>query len=272
MSGAGGRLAALGRACHPLPTVAVTLIAGAFAFILGWRGLPLAGVGACVLAGQLSVGWANDARDADADRAAGRTAKPVVAGLVAPRTLWALAVAALLVAVALSWLVAGWTGGSFHVLALAAAWAYNLGLARTPWSWLPYAIAFGCLPPFLTVGLDGSAPPPWLPLAFALTAVGGHLANALPDIGHDRAAGLDGLAVRLGPRRATGLAWLLLAVGTGIVALASSTAAAWAAAALVAIYAVAAITARARRVGTFHALVAVVVADAAAIAIAAATG
>ena len=258
--------AALARACHPVPTVAVTAIATAFAWILGWHGAPLLAVAACVLVGQLSVGWGNDAHDAAIDRAAGRAAKPAASGQVGPRTLQALAVIALVAAVALSWAIAGWVGGSFHVVALAAAWAYNLRLSRTAWSWLPYAVAFGCLPPFLTYGLDGRAPPAWLPAAFAITAVGGHLANALPDLEHDRATGLDGLAVRLGARRTEALAWALLAVGTGIAAVAGLATSVWPAAALTAAYLIALGATRTGHIGTFHALVAVVVVDAVAIA------
>ena len=261
-----GRPAALVRACHPVPTAAVTLIATAFAWILGWHGAPLAGVALCVLVGQLSVGWGNDAHDAAVDRAAGRAAKPAASGQVGARTLQVLSVIALAAAVALSWTIAGWVGGSFHVVALAAAWAYNLRLSRTAWSWLPYAIAFGCMPPFLTFGLDGSAPPAWLPVAFAITAVGGHLANALPDLDHDRAAGLDGLAVRLGARRTEALAWVLLAAGTGIVAVAGLATSAWPAAVLGVAYLIALGVTRTGRIGTFHALVAVVVVDAVAIA------
>ena len=251
-------MTALARACHPLPTAAVTALATAFAAILGWRGVPLAGVAVCVLAGQLSVGWANDAHDAERDR--GREDKPAAAGAVAPRTLWLAALAALAAAIVLSIAVAGWAGAAFHVVALAAAWAYDLGLARTAWSWLPYAIAFACLPPFLSVGLDGAAPPWWLPISFAITAVAGHLANALPDIERDD----DGLAVRLGARRAAALAWALLAVGSGIVALAMP-----AGLALVAVYVVVAAVARTGRVSTFHALIAIVLADTAAVAVAA---
>ena len=212
-------LRGLARACHPAPTLAVTALVCAFAAILGWRGGGLALVGLAVLTGQLSVGWVNDAHDASLDRAAARAAKPVVAGLIAPRALWAAALAALALSCALSWLAAGWLGGSLHVWAVAWGWLYTLGLSRTPLSWLPYALAFGALPAFLTVGLDGDGAPLWLTLAFAVTAVGAHLANALPDVARDRAEGVGGLAVSLGERRAALLCWALTGAGTGIVAL-----------------------------------------------------
>ena len=201
-------------AAHAAPTIAVWTLMTVVAWRVGWQGLPLVLVSAAVLVGQLSVGWSNDAIDAPADLRAERRAKPTVAGAVTARALWVGAASALVVACALSWLAAGWVGGSFHVLALAMAWLYNLVMSRTAWSWLPYAVAFGVMPAFLYVGLDGSAPPAWSVVAFAVVATSAHLANAIPDIDSDRAAGLGGLAVRLGTRRATLLCWVLLAAGT----------------------------------------------------------
>lgn len=215
------RLRGYAVACHTAPTVGVTAIMTAFAWSLGWRGGDLALVALTILLGQLSVGWSNDAHDSRIDAHAGRTAKPTVASTVTPRELWVGAVVTLAAAVALSWLVAGLVGGSFHVLALAMAWLYNLRLSRTVWSWVPYAVAFGSAPLFLSLGLDGQAPPIWMVIAFALAAVSAHLANALPDLETDRAAGLGGLAVHLGTQRATRLCWVLLALGTGVIALAT---------------------------------------------------
>jgi len=211
-------LRTLARACHPLPTAAMTVVITVIAWSVGWRWPGLLGVAVAVLLGQLSVGWSNDAIDADVDRRAGRAEKPTVAGDVSPRLLWALACTALVAAAAASWWVAGLVGGSFHVVAVLLAWSYNAGLSRTVWSWLPYALAFGCVPPFLTYGLDRSAPPAWLVVVFALVGVSAHLANALPDVESDRAAGLGGAVVRWGPRASATTAWLLLAVATVVLA------------------------------------------------------
>jgi 4-hydroxybenzoate polyprenyltransferase len=134
-----------------------------------------------------------------------------------------------------SWFVAGPVGGSFHVFALAMAWLYNLALSRTVWSWLPYALAFGSMPLFLFIGLDGEAGPWWTVAVFAILAVSAHLANALPDLASDKAAGMGGLVVRLGARRSTWLCWLLLATATGILVAAtwSNSITWWTSAALV---------------------------------------
>jgi len=222
-------------ASHALPTLAVTVVMTLFAWNIGWRGGSLALACLAILVGQLSVGWSNDAFDASTDARAGRNEKPTVAGVVSSRALWLAAWTTLLVSSALSWGVAGLVGGSFHVFALAMAWSYNVVLSRTLWSWLPYALAFGAMPLFLYIGLDGSPGPWWTVAVFALVAVSAHLANALPDAESDRAAGVDGLVVRLGPRMSTVLCWLLLGVATGILVLAATvhSAAPWTAGILV---------------------------------------
>jgi 4-hydroxybenzoate polyprenyltransferase len=208
----------LARSCHPGPTLVVTFVVTALAWSLGWMGIGLIGVFAAVLTGQLSVGWSNDAFDARLDALAVRHSKPTVAGTVTSRTLWWAAALAVTASVALSWLVAGWIGGSFHVLGVLMGWTYNLLLSRTVWSWLPYLIAFGALPPFLTYGLDGTPPPVWLVAAFAIIGVSAHLANALTDIESDTSLGIGGVVGRLGARRATLVGWVLLGVGTAILA------------------------------------------------------
>ena len=94
---------------------------------------------------------------------------------------------------------------------VAAGWAYNLGLKRTWWSWLPYAVAFGALPAFVSLaGPDGEAPPWWWPVAGALLGVGAHLLNVLPDLADDEATDVRGFPHRLGPRRIPGVAAAVL--------------------------------------------------------------
>ncbi len=250
-------------AAHALPTIAVSVVISVFAWSLGWSGWPLVTVFAAILIGQLSVGWSNDAFDASLDARVGRTHKPTVAQDVSVPALWAAAVMALAVASALSWAVAGWLGGSFHVFAILMAWLYNIRLSRTAWSWLPYALAFGVMPAFLTFGLDGQPPTPWSVVVFAIVGVSAHLANALPDVESDRAAGVGGLVVRLGARRSTLLCWLLLALGTGILAFVTAAESLALALLVVAAFAAAVLVGSRsrRRAGMFHALIAMVVLD-----------
>lgn len=268
------RLAGLARACHPAPTAVVTFVITAFAWSVGWRFPGLLGILVAVLVGQLSIGWSNDAFDAELDAAAGRTSKPTVAGLVTPRLLWTCAVIALAVSAGTSWLVAGFAGGSFHVFSVLMAWLYNTVLSRTAWSWLPYALAFGAVPAFLTLGLDGSAPPAWMVIVFAIVGVSAHLANAVPDIDVDRATGVDGLAVRLGARTSVIACWSLLAVGTAILAAVTRADQPWLAVlVVVALVFAGSVALVARRASAgFVALMAVVVVDVVVLVIAAGAG
>src|SRR6476619_7249416 len=82
-----GIVRALILSCHPLPTIAVTAISAGLAALAGLsfgRGALLV---AAVFAGQLSIGWSNDAIDAARDRATHRSAKPVAQGAVSPRVV-----------------------------------------------------------------------------------------------------------------------------------------------------------------------------------------
>ncbi|MFF4105010.1 UbiA family prenyltransferase [Streptomyces sp. NPDC001903] len=197
-------------ACHPVPAAAVTLFAAVLAAAVG-RGLPGAGLtAAAVAAGQLSVGWCNDRVDLGRDLATGRRDKPLVSGAVRPAAVTAAALTALLLCVPLS-LACGRLAGCAHLCGVAAAWAYNLGLKSTALSWLPYALAFGLLPAFVTLGLPGAPWPPWwLTAAAALLGAGAHFANVLPDIDDDLATGVSGLGHRIGARGSAAVGRILV--------------------------------------------------------------
>jgi len=263
------RLKALAKACHPLPTVTVSLVITAYAWSLGWSGWSLAAVFVTFFVGQLSVGWSNDAHDSNLDAKVGRAGKPTVAQEVSAQALWLAAVAALSISIALSWLVAGWAGGSFHVFALLMAWLYNIRLSRTVWSWLPYALAFGSVPAFLTYGFNDEPPTLWSVAMFAIIGVSAHLANAMPDAESDASADMGGAVVSLGTRRSLLLCWLLLAVGSGILIVVSIRANAWLAALVTTAFFLAVIVgSRSRqRAAMFHAVIAVVVVNVAALVI-----
>ncbi|MDX6371805.1 MAG: hypothetical protein QOD98_793, partial [Nocardioidaceae bacterium] len=155
---------------------------------------------AAVLTGQLSIGWSNDLIDLARDRAVGREDKPLVDGRVSERTVRIACGAAVLATIPLS-LACGWVAGLVHLACVAAGWVYNLGAKATPWSWLPYAVAFGGLPAFVSLTDNpDQVPPLWLPLAGALLGVGAHFVNVLPDLADDEATGVRGLPHRLGAR------------------------------------------------------------------------
>lgn len=209
---------ALVQASHPEPSLAVTALTTALALSAG-RGPGSGWVAAALLTGQLSVGWSNDWIDADRDALARRPDKPAAKGELSPATLRAAALTAAGVCIPLS-LAMGWRAGAVHLLAVAAAWAYNAGLKSTLLSFAPYAFAFGVIPSIITLGLPGSPwPPVWATAAGALLGVGAHLANVLPDLADDAATGVRGLPHRLGPHGSALASALLMLTATGVLAL-----------------------------------------------------
>jgi 4-hydroxybenzoate polyprenyltransferase len=205
------------RAAHAGPTLAVVVLA----VLLGVAaGLPPGRVvlaGLAVLAGQLSVGWSNDLVDERRDREVDRRDKPLVAGDVSTRVVRGACAAAVVATVVLS-LLCGVLAGVVHLLTVASAWAYNLGLKATAWSWAPYAFSFGGLVVFVSLADRPSAWPAWwLPAAGALLGVGAHLLNVLPDLADDAATGVRGLPHRIGARRLPLVATAVLVAGTLLV-------------------------------------------------------
>ncbi|HEY8822059.1 MAG TPA: UbiA family prenyltransferase [Dermatophilaceae bacterium] len=208
---------ALALSCHPLPSVAVTMLGAGLAALAGLSVGRAVLVTAVVFTGQLSIGWSNDYLDAERDRAVHRSDKPVAVGAVAPRVAGIAAVVALIVTIALS-AALGWPGGAAALVIVLCGWLYNLGLKGTVLSWLPYAIAFGMLPAVATMSASPSRwPAAWALSAGALLGVAAHLANVLPDLREDVATGIRGLPHRLGAR-ATALtaAAILLAASAAI--------------------------------------------------------
>ncbi|MFD8291017.1 UbiA family prenyltransferase [Streptomyces lavendulae] len=209
-----GLVGGLVRACHPVPAAGVTLFAGALAAAAGRGPAGTALTAAAVAAGQLSVGWSNDRADLRRDRATGRRDKPLATGALPAAAVTRAAVGALLLCVPLS-LAAGPLAGAAHLVGVGAAWAYNLRLKATAASWVPYALAFGLLPAFVTLALPGRPwPPLWLTGAAALLGAGAHFANVLPDIADDLATGVRGLPQRLGARRSAAVAAGLVLAST----------------------------------------------------------
>ena len=206
---------ALALSCHPLPSVAVTMLGAGLAALAGLSVGRAVLVTAVVFTGQLSIGWSNDYLDAERDRAVHRSDKPVAVGAVAPRVAGIAAVVALIVTIALS-AALGWPGGAAALVIVLCGWLYNLGLKGTVLSWLPYAIAFGMLPAVATMSASPSRwPAAWALSAGALLGVAAHLANVLPDLREDVATGIRGLPHRLGARATalTAAATLLAASG-----------------------------------------------------------
>lgn len=207
---------ALARSCHPEPTLAVTALVTILALRWG-RGASTAWVTAAVLAGQLSVGWANDLLDRDRD--AGRPDKPVANGEVAPGTVRVATFVALGLAAILS-LASGPVAAGVHLLAVGLAHAYNLRLKWTVLSVVAYAAAFALAPAFVTLGAHPSRwPPAWVMLAAALLGAGAHFTQTLGDHDRDRADGIRGLPQRIGRRASVIAAGVLLGAASVVATL-----------------------------------------------------
>lgn len=193
-------VAAVLRATHPGPSVAVATIAVVLSVGTGLEPWRVVLVGATILVSQFSVGLSNDWLDAERDRAVGRTDKPVASGDLPESAARAAAIVAAVLSVALSALL-GWPAAVAHLVFLAAGWSYNAWLKGTILSVLPYVVGFGSLPLVVTLARPEPAlASPWVITAGALLGVAAHFSNVLPDLDDDRATGVRGLPHRIGPR------------------------------------------------------------------------
>lgn len=207
------------RAAHLGPTLAVTTIAAVLTASAGATGPVVALVGAAVLFGQLTIGWANDLHDVGDDVAAGRRDKPLATGEVTSR-LVRRAVTVAAVACVITSAGLGWLPATVHLVGVVGSGlAYDLLLKPTRWSWLPFAVAFGLLPAVATLAADGRWPPGWLMAGGALLGVAAHLANSLPDLASDEDRGVRGLPHRLGASGSRALAVGLLVATTALLVL-----------------------------------------------------
>ncbi|OII14638.1 UbiA family prenyltransferase [Curtobacterium sp. MCBA15_008] len=187
---------------HPGPTLTVTVLAAVIAAAVGHPVWLVVLVALTVVAGQLSIGLANDWIDADRDRAVGRSDKPVAQGLVAVGTVRTAAFVTAGVAVVLS-LFLGPVAALAHLVLVAAGWAYDAGLKRTVWSVVPFVVAFGLLPVVaVSAGPDAPWPAWWALATGAVFGVAIHCTNVLPDLVDDAATGVRGFPHRLGLRGA----------------------------------------------------------------------
>lgn len=210
---AGQRARDLALASHPVPGLAVSVLAVLLAVSFG------ASTGTAVLvavaagSGQLTVGWLNDLLDVERDRAAGRSDKPLATGRLEPVVVRVAIGVAVVVTVPAS-LALGVAAGLLHLVLVAVGWSYDLGLKRTPASWLPYAVCFGLLPTVASLAAGQGAAAWWAGLAGVTIGVGAHLVNAVPDLEDDRRLGVVGLPHRLGARRSLDVATVLLVAGS----------------------------------------------------------
>lgn len=204
---------ALWGSSHPGPTLVVTALSLGLGIAAGlelWRLILLA---VAVFFGQLSIGISNDAIDAPRDRAVGRTDKPLARGEVALRTAWIGAVGSGVVGLLLS-VPLGIGMLAAHAVVIGSGWLYNRPLKSTPFSVVPFLVAFGSFPSLATLSApDPTVAPLWATVAGAVLGAAVHLTNVLPDLDDDRETGVRGLPHRLGARTSAILAALGVVAG-----------------------------------------------------------
>jgi 4-hydroxybenzoate polyprenyltransferase len=204
-------------ATHFPQAAAMVLAITAAAALFGQHTWRLAFVFLAASCGQSLVGWLNDFLDAQNDINLERGNKPAVKNQLDVRLLKTPMLVASVLVVPFSLLAAGWLGGFAHLFAVSQGLIYDRYLARTSWSWVPYATAFGALPFFVAQSVALTAWPSWqIVAAAALVGVIAHLLNALPDIALDEKLGHSGLAVFLGAAKTKWMLVILFTLATSM--------------------------------------------------------
>lgn len=207
------RFVALVLATHFPQALAMVVLTVSASWIYGQQGIGIIFVLIAIAAGQASIGWVNDYIDYEIDNSLNRADKPLVRNTLLQKQLKTPIIISLLVTVLSSLVAGGWIGGLAHIFAVASAQLYNIHLARTIWSWLPYAVSFGLLTVFVTQTSDSELWPSWQVVVIAIcVGVIAHVFNAVPDLQIDRKSNLGGLVVSLGKMRSLVIAGALSVV------------------------------------------------------------
>lgn len=209
-------MAGLVRLTHPFPSLLDGAVTVAFALLAGATPATAGRLAIAMVSLQAAIGALNDLVDAPAD-AGLKPGKPIPAGLVAPAEARIVVVGGAALGIGLS-LPSGPATTGVAILVLVIGALYDLRFKGTPWSWLPFAVGIPLLPVYGWLGATGTLPAAFgilVPVA-VLAGAALAIANALPDIERDRAAGVSSVATRLGLRRAWAVHAMIQAVVVGL--------------------------------------------------------
>jgi 4-hydroxybenzoate polyprenyltransferase len=200
------------RVTHPIPS-AMYVVMTAFLALAAARAagrspdpVALALTLIAVAGAQAAIGAVNDYCDRALD-AAGQRDKPIVRGLIAPWEALALAIAATVVALA-AIVPLGPVALLLWIPIEGLGLLYDLRFKGTPISAVLFALYFPLFP-LLAWAVFGRYQPflPWLLPFGALLGIAMNVANTLPDLEADHAAGVRGLPHVLGLDRGLIVAW-----------------------------------------------------------------
>lgn len=212
-------------AAHPrLGVVTAAALTGAAAL----AGRPPREVGlvlATALVGQAVLGWHNDLVDRTSDAAHERTGKPVADGRLDAGSVWFTLCCAVLLLIPLC-VSNGVVAGGCYAASVLIGCLGNVGgavLRRGALSFLPWAVSFALLPPFLSYGGwggrdAGSPPEPAVVIVAALLGVGVHLFVSAWGLVRDAEDGWTYPPLRLGRRVGAsrliviGVTWIAVAI------------------------------------------------------------
>ena len=196
-----GLIVSLVLAAHPIQGLLIAGGAAASALVSGrdWREVALVAV--TVFVGRVTYGWVNDVVDRERDSAVERQDKPLAREWLERGTLPFATAVAVCFLVPLS-IANGTVAGVYHLGSVLAAWLYNTRLKTTVLSFVPWALSFALLVPFLSYGgwgggVHGSAPQTTIVVLAALLGVCVHVLDALPDLVEDHRNGVRSLPVRV---------------------------------------------------------------------------
>jgi 4-hydroxybenzoate polyprenyltransferase len=207
-------LLALLQITHPLPSAMYVVMTAFLSFVAAAAAHRPVEVGALVRVllavgcAQIAIGALNDYCDRELDAASGRHDKPIARGMVAPWEAVALALAASVVVI-VAILPLGALALTLAILIEGLGLAYDFRFKGTPVSAVLFAVYFPLFP-LLAWAVFGRWQPflPWLLPIGAALGIAMNIANTLPDLDADIAAGVRGLPHLLGLRRGLLVAWL----------------------------------------------------------------